>query len=68
MICECGAKMKVVRTVTTPAASFRYYRCLKCSREVNTEEKVTPKAKEKLNAARNKKYSNDKKMLQNDIN
>lgn len=68
MECKCGSRMKVVRTVTTPAASFRYYRCLKCGREVNTEEKATPRAKEKLNEARNKKYANDKKMLQNDIN
>ena len=67
MECKCGSRMKVVRTVTTPAASFRYYRCLKCGREVNTEEKTTPKAKEKMNAARNNKYKNDKKVLQNDI-
>lgn len=68
MICECGAKMKVVRTVSGKDATFRYYRCLNCNRRKSSEEKVTPKAKEKLNAARNKKYANDKKVLQNDIN
>jgi hypothetical protein len=68
MICECGAKMKVVRTVSGKDATFRYYRCLNCNRRKSSEEKVTQKAKEKLNAARNKKYANDKKVLQNDIN
>ncbi len=68
MICECGAKMKVVRTVSGKDATFRYYRCPNCDRKKSSEEKVTQKAKEKLNAARNKKYANDKKVLQNDIN
>lgn len=68
MICECGTKMKVVRTVSGKDATFRYYRCLNCNRRKSSEEKVTLKAKEKMNAARNKKYANDKKVLQNDIN
>ena len=66
MICECGAKMKVVRTVSGKDATFRYYRCMNCNRRKSSEEKVTPKAKEKMQKERNKQY-NDKKVLQNDI-
>ena len=66
MICECGAKMKVVRTVSGKDATFRYYQCPNCNREKNSEEKVTQKSKEKMKAERNRRYK-DKKMLQNDI-
>lgn len=65
MECKCGAKMKVVRTVSTQTASFRYYKCLNCGMEMNTEEKATPKAKEKMSKERKKIYY-DKKLLQND--
>lgn len=66
MICECGAKMKCVRTVSGKNATFRYYQCLNCNRRKSSEEKFTPKAKEKMQAERNRLYK-DKKVLQNDI-
>ena len=66
MICECGAKMKVVRTVSRKDATFRYYQCLNCNRRKSSEEKITPKAKEKMQAERNRQYK-DKKLLQNEV-
>ena len=66
MICECGAKMKVVRTVSKMRASFRYYKCPKCGAKLNTEERYTEKAKELMSEERKRMY-HDKKLLQNDI-
>lgn len=65
MICECGEKMKCIRTVSRGDATFRYYKCLNCNRRKNSEERLTAKAKAKMSAQRKKIYY-DKKLLQND--